>query len=202
MLTAHINERELSFSLFRVYRVQVGSPRPCKRTKVTSYLKRAFRVAHTRALSVFAQRGSLAMSPAFGSGSVRPKFLLCEATQSRPGRVIETSRAAAVDTQQPFSSRIELAHLRNPRVRIRPRLLDLRPPVSRLVHPSVCHFVSRRVSCVAAKATLEVGLTSLFSSLRAAVARRAPAVSLDGVTSLGVVMFDSVVLVKGCLSLN
>ena len=55
-------------------------------------------------------------------------------TQSRPGRVIERSRAA-VDTQQLFSSRIELAHLRKPRVRIRPRPLDLRPPVSRLVQP-------------------------------------------------------------------
>ena len=53
----------------------------------TSYLKRAFRVAHTRALSVYAQRGSLAMSPAVGSGSVRPtKFLLRGHTkQARPG---------------------------------------------------------------------------------------------------------------------
>ena len=38
-------------------------------------------------------------------------------------------------TQQLFSSRIELAHLRKPRVRIRPRPLDLRPSVSRLVQP-------------------------------------------------------------------
>ena len=68
--------------------------------------------------------------------------------------------------------------------------------------PPACHFASRRVSCVAAKATVEVGLASPFSSPRAAVARRAPAISLDGATSLGGVIFDSVVLVKGCLSLN
>jgi hypothetical protein len=78
---------------------------------------------------------------------------------------------------------------------------SVRPsPVSS--NPPVCHFASRRVSCVAAKATVEVGLASPFSSPRAAVARRAPAVSLDGATSLCVVMFDSVVLVKCCLSLN
>ena len=61
--------------------------------------------------------------------------------------------------------------------------------------PPACHFASRRVSCVAAKATVEVGLASPFSSPRAAVARRAPAVSLDGATNVGVVIFDSVVLV-------
>ena len=62
-------------------------------------------------------------------------------------------------------------------------------------NPRACHFVSRRVSCVAAKATVEVGLASPFSSPRAAVARRTPVVSLDGATSVGVVIFDSVVLV-------
>ena len=56
----------------------------------------------------------------------------------RPDAVLlalEKESRAAVDTQQLFSSRIELAHLRKPRVRIRPRPLDLRPPVSRLVQP-------------------------------------------------------------------
>ena len=85
-------------------------------------------------------------------------------------------------------------------MRIRPRPLDLRPPVSRLVQPP--RLSLRVLSCVAAKATVEVGLASPFSSLRAAVARRAPAISLDGATSLGGVIFDSVVLVKGCLSLD
>ena len=86
------------------------------------------------------------------------------------------------------------AYARAPSTSVRPSPVSSNPPA--------CHFASRRVSCVAAKATVEVGLASPFSSPRAAVARRAPAVSLDGVTSLGVVMFDSVVLVKGCLSLN
>ena len=86
------------------------------------------------------------------------------------------------------------AYAHAPSTSIRPSPLSSKPPA--------CHFASRRVSCVAAKATVEVGLASPFSSPRAAVARRAPAISLDGATSLGGVIFDSVVLVKGCLSLD
>ena len=116
-------------------RRRVGGNMPSnKRTKVTSYLKRAFRVsccAHAHSFfGICAQQGSLAMSPAFGSGSIRPNSCF-EVTQSRPGRVIERSRAA-VDTQQLLSSRIELAHLRKPRVSVHPRPHDLRPPVSPL----------------------------------------------------------------------
>ena len=67
---------------------------------------------------------------------------------------------------------------------------------SKRFHPPACHLASRRVSCVAAKATVEVGLASPFSSPPAAVARGAPGVSLGGATSAGVVIFDFVVLVK------
>ena len=79
------------------------------------------------------------------------------------------------------------AYARAPSTSVRPSPVSSNPPA--------CHFASRRVSCVAAKATVEVGLASPFSSPRAAVARRAPAVSLDGATNVGVVIFDSVVLV-------
>ena len=75
-----------------------------------------------------------------------------------------------------------------PSTSVRPSPLSSKPPAY--------HFASRRVSCVAAKDTVEVGLASPFASPRAAVARRAPAVSLDGATSVGVVISDSVVLVK------
>ena len=114
--------------------MHIGAPGASKRTKVTSYVKLPFPVARTRALSFLASKGWWATSPAFGSGSRFDRNSFLTDTQSRPGRVIERSRAA-VDTQQLFSSRIELAHLRKPRVRIRPRPLDLRPPVSRLVQP-------------------------------------------------------------------
>ena len=176
------------------FRVHVGAPRPSKRTKVTSYLKRAFCVAHTRALSVFAQRGSLAMSPAFGSVSVRPKFLLClrHTKQARAGhREKPRRRRHTTFFQAELNSRTyenrACAYARAPSTSVRPSPVSSNPPV--------CHFASRRVSCVAAKATVEVGFASPFSSPRAAVARRTPAVSLDGATNVGVVIFDSVVLV-------
>ena len=122
-------------------------------------------------------------------------------TQSRPGRVIERSRAA-VDTQQCFRAKLNSRTYENRACAYAhaPSTSDRTSPLSS--KPPACHFASRRVSCVAAKATVEVGLASPFSSPRAAVARRAPAISLDGATSLGGVIFDSVVLVKGCLSLD
>ena len=54
----------------------VGAPRASKRTKVTSYVKLPIPVARTRALSFLASKGLWATSPAFGSGSGRPKFFL------------------------------------------------------------------------------------------------------------------------------
>ena len=113
--------------------VHVGAPRPSKRTKLTSYLNRCFPLRARARFRSWRRRAGGRRAPPSGRGRFdrNPSF---EVTQSRPGRVIERSRAA-VDTQQLFSSRIELAHLRKPRVRIRPRPLDLRPPVSRLVQP-------------------------------------------------------------------
>ena len=181
--------------------MHIGAPGASKRTKVTSYVTLPFPVARTRALSFLASKGWWATSPAFGSGSVRPKMLALWTHKAGPGG---SSREAAPPSTHNNFFRAELnsrtyenracAYVRAPSTSVRPSPVSSNPPA--------CHFASRRVSCVAAKATVEVGLASPFSSPRAAVARRAPAVSLDGVTSLGVVMFDSVVLVKGCLSLD
>ena len=118
-------------------RVHIGAPGASNRTKVTSYVKLPFPVARTRtctrALSFLASKGWWATSPAFGSGSVRPKFFLYGHTkQARAGHREKPRRRRHTTI---FPSQIELAHLRKPRVRIRPRPLDLRPPVSRLVQP-------------------------------------------------------------------
>ena len=113
--------------------VHVGAPRPSKRTKVTSYLNRCFPLRARARFRSWRRRAGGRRAPPSGRGRFDRNSCFMD-TQSRPGRVIERSRAA-VDTQQLFSSRIELAHLRKPRVRIRPRPLDLRPPVSRLVQP-------------------------------------------------------------------
>ena len=182
-------------------RVHIGAPGASKRTKVTSYVKLPFPVARTRALSFLASKGWWATSPAFGSGSVRAKFFLYGHTkQARAGHREKPRRRRHTTTffRAELNSRTyenrACAYARAPSTSVRPSPVSSNPPA--------CHFASRRVSCVAAKATVEVGLASPFSSPRAAVARRAPAVSLDGATSLCVVMFDSVVLVKCCLSLN
>ena len=56
--------------------------------------------------------------------------------------------AAPPSTHTQKSSRIELAHLRKPRVRMQAHLLELCAPVSLLVvAPPACHFASCRVSC-------------------------------------------------------
>ena len=173
-----------------------GSPGASKRTKVTSYVKLPFPVARTRALSFLASKGWWATSLAFPpSGPGRFDRNSCfEAHKAGPGG---SSREAAPPSTHNNFFRAELnsrtyenracayAHA--------PSTSDRTSPLSS--NPPACHFASRRVSCVAAKATVEVGLASPFSSPRAAVARRTPAVSLDGATSVGVVIFDSVVLV-------
>ena len=174
--------------------MHVGAPRPSKRTKLTSYLNRCFPLRARARFRSWRRRAGGRRAPPSGRGRFdrNPCF---EVTQSRPRRVIERSRAA-VDThtqkfRAEFNSRIyenrARAYTHAPSTSVR-----LSPLSS---NPRACHFVSRRVSCVAAKATVEVGLASPFSSPRAAVARRTPVVSLDGATSVGVVIFDSVVLV-------
>ena len=78
--------------------------------------------------------------------SIRPT---CEFSAARgPDQQEPPREAAPPPTQQKKSSRIELAHLQKPRVRMQARPLDLRPPVSPLaVAPPACHFASCRVSC-------------------------------------------------------
>ena len=174
-------------------RVHIGAPRASKRTKVTLYVKLPFPVARTRALSFMAPKGWWATSLAFGRGRF-DRHSCFEVTQSRPGRVIERSRAA-VDTQQFFRAELNSRVYENRACAYTHAPSTSSGPSRLSSNTRACHFASRRVSCVVAKATVDVGLASPFSSPRAAVARRAPAVSLDGATSVGVVIFDSVVLV-------
>ena len=106
--------------------------------------------------------------------------------------VTSSLQAAPTPTLQQKSSRIELAHLQKPRVRMQARPLDLRPPVSPLVvaPPPV---TSRRVVCrVVAKATVEVGLAIAVLITHVTAARRRARRCADGAASVGVVIITSV----------
>ena len=123
----------------------------------------------------------------------RPEARSSESRREKPRRRRRNKKNRAELNSRTYENRA-CAYAHAPSTSVRPSPVSSNPPA--------CHFASRRVSCVAAKATVEVGFASPFSSPRAAVARRAPAVSLDASTNVGVVIFDSVVLVKGCLSLD
>ena len=122
--------------------------------------------------------------------SIRPTCEFFRGQRPGPARAAERSRATADTTKK--SSRIELAHLQKPRVRMQARPLDLRPPVSPLVvaPPPV---TSRRVVCrVVAKATVEVGLAIAVLITHVTAARRRARRRADGAASVGVVIITSV----------
>ena len=181
------------FQLAINLRVHVGAPRPSKRTKLTSYLNRCFPLRARARFRSWRRRAGGRRAPPSGRGRFDRNSCF-EVTQSRPRaghrekpRCCRHTKKCRAELNSRIYENRARAYTHAPSTSVR-----LSPLSS---NPRACHFVSRRVSCVAAKATVEVGLASPFSSPRAAVARRTPAVSLDGATSVGVVIFDSVVLV-------
>ena len=167
----------------------MGSPRTSKRTNVNCTFFGSL-ASCARVCSCFLRNYTRAQPAARPSVVDSTELWVFRGQRPGPARAAERSRATADTTKK--SSRIELAHLQKPRVRMQARPLDLRPPVSPLVvaPPPV---TSRRVVCrVVAKATVEVGLVIAVLITHVTAARRRARRRANGAASVGVVIITSV----------